>query len=154
MTGAASVPPPAPAQGVIRAGVHVFPVRVYYEDTDAGRIVYHARYLHFAERARSELLRLAGFDNRDLMADPGIAFAVRRASLDFRKPAVLDDLLEVHTTLGRIGGASFEAVQEIRRDGDVLVRIDIKLASMALAGGVARLPDAVKDRLAGLMSGE
>lgn len=147
-------PAQMPVQGVVRDGVHVFPVRIYYEDTDAGGIVYHARYLHFTERARSELMRLCGYDNRDLMKDPGMAFAVRRAACDFRKPAVLDDLLEVHTTIARVGGASFEAVHEIKRDGETLVRIDIKLAGMALAGGVARLPAAVKDRLAALMSGE
>lgn len=143
-----------PVQGEIRGDVHVFPVRIYYEDTDAGGIVYHARYLHFTERARSELLRLCGTDNRQLMQDPGIAFAVRKATCDFRKPAVLDDLLEVHTTVAKVGGASFEAVHEIKRAGEILVRIDIKLASMALAGGVARLPDLVRDRLAALMSGE
>ncbi|SOD97622.1 YbgC/FadM family acyl-CoA thioesterase [Caenispirillum bisanense] len=152
MSGSATAP--VPAQGVVRDGVHVFPVRIYYEDTDAGGIVYHARYLHFTERARSELMRLCGYDNRDLMKDPGIAFAVRKATCDFRRPAVLDDLLEVHTTVGKVGGASFEAVHEIKRDGEILVRIDIKLASMALAGGVARLPDAVKHRLAGLLSGD
>lgn len=135
------------ASGVIRDGEHVFPVRVYFEDTDAGRIVYHARYLHFAERARSEMMRLLGWTNPQLMDDPGLAFAVRRAEMDFRKPAILDDLLEVRTRVSRVGGASLEAEQRVYRDDELLVCIDIKLASMSLRGGVCRLPQALRDRL-------
>lgn len=142
------------ASGEVRDGVHVFPVRVYFEDTDAGRIVYHARYLHFAERARSEMMRLLGWTNPQLMDDPGLAFAVRRASMDFRKPAMLDDLLEVRTRVTRVGGASLEAAQSIVRDGETLVHIDIKLASMALGGGVCRLPEALRHRLAQLQTSE
>lgn len=135
------------ASGTFRDGAHVLPVRVYFEDTDAGRIVYHARYLHFAERARSEMMRLLGWTNPDLMEEPGLAFAVRRATMDFRKPALLDDLLEVHTRVGKVGGASLEAHQTVVRDGAVLVHMDITLASMAIGGGVCRLPRALRERL-------
>ncbi|EKV31356.1 4-hydroxybenzoyl-CoA thioesterase [Caenispirillum salinarum AK4] len=135
------------ASGAFRDGEHVFPVRVYFEDTDAGRIVYHARYLHFAERARSEMMRLCGWTNPQLMDDPGLAFAVRRATMDFRKPAMLDDLLEVRTRVTRVGGASLQAEQRVERDGETLVTIDITLASMAMGGGVCRLPAGLRARL-------
>ena len=80
--------------GMVADGVHVFPVRVYYEDTDAGGIVYYANYLKFAERARTELLRIAGITHSDLMAESGVAFAVRHCAADFIKPARLDDPLD------------------------------------------------------------
>jgi acyl-CoA thioester hydrolase len=138
--------------GTFRDGEHIFPVRVYFEDTDAGRIVYHARYLHFAERARSEMMRLCGWTNPQLMEDPGLAFAVRRATMDFRKPATLDDMLEIRTRVTRVGGASLEAEQRVMRDGEALVTIDIKLASMSMRGGVCRLPQALRARLEDLLT--
>lgn len=81
--------------GHIEAGRHFFPVRVYYEDTDAGGIVYYANYLKFAERARTEMLRLVGLNQSQLKKENGILFAVRSLTIDYRRPAVLDDLLEV-----------------------------------------------------------
>lgn len=140
----------SPGSGWFEDDVHVYPLRVYFEDTDAGGIVYHARYLHFAERARSEMMRLIGWTNPQLMTAPGLAFAVRRATMDFRKPAVLDDLLEVRTRVLKVGGASLEAGQTVMRDGVVLVDMGITLASMALGGGVCRLPRDLRERLAAL----
>jgi len=96
-------------------GSHMFSCRVYYEDTDAGGIVYYANYLRFAERARSELLRDMGTDNTRLMRDHGVMFAVRECTVRYREPARLDDALQIHTRIARIGGASFSAIQRIER---------------------------------------
>ena len=113
---------------------HVFPVRIYYEDTDAGGIVYHAAYLRFAERARTELLRQLGFSNRT------IAFAVVDCALRYRRPARLDDALEVRTRPVGVGGATLEMTQSIWRAGELLVTIRIRVASLGENGRPRRLP--------------
>ena len=113
---------------------HVFPVRIYYEDTDAGGIVYHAAYLRFAERARTELLRQLGFTNRS------IAFAVVDCTVRYRRPARLDDALEVRTRPVGVGGATLELTQSIWRAGELLVTIRIRIASLGENGRPRRLP--------------
>lgn len=128
--------------------VHVMPLRVYYEDTDAGGIVYYANYLKFAERARTELLRDRGLEHAELLASDNIAFAVRECHADYIKPARLDDLLEVRTRVTEIGGAALRMHQDICRDGNVLVAVHVRLACMNVTTGAPkRLPDAVKDCL-------
>ncbi len=128
---------------------HVFPVRVYYEDTDAAGIVYYANYLKFAERARTELLRTRGIGNRALQESHGVAFAVRRLAVDYRAPARLDDLLEVRTRITAVHGASVDAAQDVLRDGRELARMTLTLACVARSGRPARLPTIVVDALAG-----
>lgn len=136
------------ASGFIEDAEHCLPLRVYYEDTDAAGIVYHANYLRFAERGRSEFLRLAGVDQRPLAETEGVAFAVRRASLDYRWPARLDDRLEVRSRLTRLGSASLELEQRIVRDRQTLVTIMVKVACVALsAGRPRRLPARVREAL-------
>ena len=120
--------------------MHRFPVRVYYEDTDAGGIVYHAQYLCFAERARTELLRVAGADHACLLRQHGGLFAVRRAVVDFRKPARLDDLLVVESRVERCGGARLTLAQDIKRDGEALVLIEVELAFISPDMRPRRLP--------------
>ena len=97
-----------------------WPVRVYFEDTDAGGIVYHASYLRFAERARTEWLRALGFGQRGLAERFGCIFAVRRCGLDCRRPARLDDALVVVTRPRSIGGARLALSQEVRRGAELL----------------------------------
>lgn len=133
--------------GASTDGIHIYPVRVYYEDTDAAGIVYYANYLKYAERARTEMLRDLGTENARLMETEGLAFAVRRCEVDFFKPARLDDLLSVETRLIDVGGASLVADQRVKRDNAELVRMELKLACMSLDGRPARLPAAVKTRL-------
>ena len=133
--------------GASAEGIHIYPVRVYYEDTDAAGIVYYANYLKYAERARTEMLRDLGNENARLMKTEGLAFAVRRCEVDFFKPARLDDLLSVETRLIDIGGASVVADQRVKRDNAELVRMELKLACLSLDGRSARLPAAVKTRL-------
>jgi acyl-CoA thioester hydrolase len=103
------------------------PVRVYYEDTDAGGIVYHANYLNFCERARTEWLRHLGNGRDWLREEFGLIFVVRRATLDWRKPARLDDLLLIETTLEKLGKVRLHMKQTITRDGVVLCSVDIEL---------------------------
>ena len=135
------------AAGALQDGVHVFPVRVYFEDTDAGGIVYYANYLRFAERARTEMLRHLGIESGRMVDDLGLAFAVKQCSMDFIKPAKLDDLLTVETRLLGVGGASLTADQRVSRDGTDLVRMELKLACMSLEGRPARLPADIRNRL-------
>jgi len=124
--------------GRIRNGVHIMPIRVYYEDTDAGGVVYHARYVAFCERARSDCLRLVGihqsrFDN--------IAFVVRRMLCEFLKPARLDDLLEVHTRFRDMAGARVEIDQEVMLNGNTLFKAAVTVALVDARGRPRRLPE-------------
>lgn len=134
--------------------IHRHPIRVYWEDTDAGGIVYHSNYLNFAERGRTEMVRTLGLNQSELAADGGCVFAVRHMDVDFLKPARLDDLLEVETVLTSVGGASMEVRQIIRRlDDDAnLVRLDVRLAFITLDGKPARIPADLKNTLQALVS--
>ena len=125
--------------------VHVFPLRVYYEDTDAAGIVYYANYLRFAERARTEMLRVRGVESGALMEGDGVAFAVRHCEVDYIKPARLDDALEIRSSVIELAGASVRMRQDVCRDGDLLVSMTVRLACMNVhTGAVARMPMAVR----------
>ncbi len=122
---------------------HRYEVRAYFEDTDAGGIVYHATYLRFAERARSECLRDLGIAHAELVAGHGIFFVVRRAKLDYLRPARLDDLLVVVTEVLAVGGASASLRQSFYRRGEAaaLVVLTVALASVGCRDHrPARLP--------------
>lgn len=129
--------------GAIVAGEHRVSFRVYYEDTDALGVVYHANYLRFAERARTEMMRCLGLEHRDLSARLGLAFTVRRCMVDYLAPARLDERLEVCTTVTRLGGASLDLEQRIVKDDRLLVRIDVRLALISSALRAVRLPQAL-----------
>lgn len=117
-------------------------LRVYYEDTDAGGIVYHARYLAFAERARTEALREAGVPHSELVAGHGLFFVVRRAEMDYLRPARLDDEIVVVTGPWAMGAASVEVRQRFEVAGQPMADLRIKLACVRLADGrPARVPD-------------
>ncbi len=126
---------------------HQTPIRIYYEDTDTGGIVYYANYLKFAERARSELLRDLGFDNSSILAQKGVAIAVRRVNAEYLKPSRLDDLLTVHTCVRAVHGATVEMEQIVRRDADDLVRMNVTLACINTVGRPVRLPTEVREVL-------
>ncbi len=131
-------------------GRFTWPVRVYYEDTDAGGVVYYANYLRFLERARTEWLRHLGFEQDVLMRDPGVLFAVRRVELDYLQPARFNDRLEVRSHIARLAGASLDFVQTIVRlaDGAELCRGQVRVACLdARDLRPARLPAAIKQRL-------
>ena len=126
---------------------HIFPLRVYYEDTDAGGIVYYANYLRFAERARTEYLRSVGADHQTLLAEDGIAFTVRQCSVDYMSPAFLDDPLEVHTRFLEVRGASLRAEQVVKRKTDELASLNVRLACVGDDGRPRRMPTALRSAL-------
>jgi acyl-CoA thioester hydrolase len=132
---------------------HQFRLRVYYEDTDAGGIVYYANYLKFAERARTEALIGLGLTQTALREEMGVLFVVRRVAAEFRAPARLEDQLLVTTAVGDIGGARLDMVQEVLRAGRLLVHCEVALAVVGTDGRPRRLPEAVRDRLAALRPG-
>ena len=126
--------------GRVEGGVHHFPVRVYYEDTDAAGIVYYARYLHFLERGRTEMMRCLGTPHAQMAADHGAVFAVRRCEIDYLLPARLDDPLEVRTRITEVGGASLIAKQMIWRGNEKLIQATVRLACLGAGGRPARIP--------------
>lgn len=127
---------------------HRLPVRIYYEDTDFSGVVQHVAYLRFLERGRTEFLRACGVSQSTLFVGAApLAFAVRRISVDYRKPAIMDDVLSVETRIAKLGGASIEMAQKILRGDEILVLADVQVA--AVAGGRAqRLPTEVAAKLA------
>ncbi len=129
--------------------VHEWPIRVYYEDTDAGGIVYYANYLKFAERGRTELLRSLGFSNKSLMDEKGIAFVVRRIEADYISPAHLDDELVIKTSVDEINNASFVMKQTLFRGNLLLFSVDVVLVSINETKKPVRLPDDIKAALSG-----
>ena len=133
--------------GTIEEGTHRFTVRVYYEDTDSGGIVYYANYMKFAERARTEMLRLAGINQTEMASRYGMSFAVRDCAIDFRRPAHLDDLLEVRSHLVGLAAASLSAVQAIWRESEELARLDIRVACLGRDGRPARIPATFRQAL-------
>jgi acyl-CoA thioester hydrolase len=120
---------------------HSFPVRVYYEDTDAGGIVYHANYLKFTERARSEWVRDLGVDQRRLKAEQGIIIVVRRIEADYLRPALYDDLLAVTSVVKALGGSRIEMEQQVLRGQEVLFRAQVTLVCVGPNGRALRLPE-------------
>ena len=109
-----------------------WPLRVYYEDTDAGGIVFYANYLKFFERARTEWLRACGIDQRVLAESDGVLFVVKRTAVEYSAPARLDDVIHVVSRIERIGRASVDFHQEAWRDGILLASGDIKVASVSI----------------------
>ncbi len=131
----------AALDGELRGGRHVQPVRIYYEDTDFSGIVYHASYLRFMERGRTNYLRLIGADHRALFEQtekeaPGFSFVVRSMRIDFLKPARMDDVLEIVTEPSEVKGASVTLRQRVTLQGETLVEADVRVAFVS--GGRAR----------------
>ncbi len=133
---------------------HLYPVRVYYEDTDAGGVVYHASYLRYAERARAELLRLLGNGQGELMTVAGVMFVVRRCEIDYRAPARLDDMLEVASRVTEVGGVSMRIEHLVRRAEEVLTQLLVHIVCMSPDFKIVRLPPAIRDALIRLQDQE
>ena len=128
--------------------VFSIPIRVYYEDTDAGNVVYYANYLKFMERARTEWLRALGFEQDELSRREGVLFAVRSARLDFLKPARFNELLRATVQIAKRGNASITFVQRIQREDLTLCEGEVKVACLDAASFVPRaIPDRVRSRL-------
>ena len=128
--------------------VYSFPVRVYFENTDAGGVVYHSEYLKFLERARTEWLRHLGFDHQTLARNHRAVFVVTSAAIDFTKPARLDDTVAVSVRLESLGKVRCVFVQEIRRDDEVLVSAKVTVACVAGESfKPVEIPDALRKKM-------
>jgi acyl-CoA thioester hydrolase len=127
--------------------VHSIPVRVYYEDTDFSGVVYHASYLRFMERGRTELIRALGVEQRELFdGDTALGFAVRRMTIEFIRPAVMDDLLTVETRSVAARGATMDVEQRVLRGEEELVTAKVLVACVG-GGRARRIPDGLRKRL-------
>ena len=137
--------------GQIVEGEHRLPIRIYYEDTDFTGLVYHASYLRFMERGRSDFIRLLGIDQGELFEQtaqeaPGFHFVVRSMKLDFFKPARVDEVIEVVTKPGEVGGASIILKQSVVRNGETLVAAEVRIAFVA-GEKPQRIPAALRKAL-------
>jgi len=139
------------ALGRFEGKTHVLPLSVYYEDTDLSGFVYHANYLRFMERGRTECLRLAGAALAALDAEEPTAWAILSADVKFRRPARLDDAVEVRTCLKQISGARMTVMQQIVLDGAVLVEGRIEACIITLTGKPRRIPESVRLALTPLL---
>lgn len=137
-----------PSAGRFEGRVHLLPVRIYYEDTDFTGLVYHANYLRFFERGRSDFLRLAGVRHNELLdgAEP-LGFAVNRMSLEFRKPARIDDALTAKTMFDSLKGPRIFITQILERAGEVLVTAEVQVCCISLTGRPRRPPTVLLERL-------
>ncbi len=131
------------------ARTHVLPVRVYFEDTDFSGLVYHASYVRWCERGRSDFLRLLGGDHRRLIdgtdgSEPA-AFVVRRMTFDFLKPARIDELLEVDTRVKSVGAASLTLSQGVRRLETTLVEAEVTVVLISVSGKPLRISSALRE---------
>jgi acyl-CoA thioester hydrolase len=140
--------PDIASMGRFDGKLHILPVRVYYEDTDVSGIVYHANYLRYMERGRSEFLRLAGIHHMVMLANAEpIAWTIRRLEIEYAKPARLDDNLEIHTRYRTMSGARLTGEQWVKRDGVELVTAKVEAAIITMTGKPRRIPEDVRARL-------
>ena len=137
--------------GRIEGAKHILPIRVYHEDTDFTGLVYHANYLKFCERGRSDFVRLSGISQTELFDAGGdkepAAFVVRHMDVDFLKPARMDDVLEIVTSVDEIGGAAMTLLQDVTREGTVLARLRVRIVLVSRSGKVRRLGELVRASL-------
>jgi len=129
---------------------HRMTIRIYYEDTDFSGLVYHASYLRFMERGRTEILREVGVGQQEMHAQmAGLAFVVRRMTIDFKRPARMDDLITVVTVPAEVRGASMLLQQRVERDGILLVSAEVQVAVVDAQGQAQRIPPGLRERLGG-----
>lgn len=129
--------------------VHILPIRIYYEDTDLSGVVYHANYLRYMERGRSEFFRSAGIVRLAQLEEPEpTAWTLRKAQLEYLRPARVDDLIEVHTKATALSGARMTAEQDIYCNGALLTRGAVEACIITLTGKPRRIPQAMRDKLA------
>lgn len=138
----------APTSGWLDGREHVLPVRVYYEDTDFTGVVYHGAYVRFFERGRSDFLRFCGIGHAELLERPDpAAFTVVRLAIDFRRPARIDDALEVRTLYESVRGPRLFVRQRILRSGEAICEAEVQAACIDLAGRPRRPPPGMIERL-------
>ncbi|MAU40237.1 MAG: tol-pal system-associated acyl-CoA thioesterase [Kordiimonas sp.] len=136
--------------GLIDGLCHVLPLRVYYEDTDAGQVVYYANYLKFMERGRSNFLRCVGVDQREMLSRRGqddVLFVVRRVDIEYLASAEIEDELEVRTQLREMGGAKLVMRQTVKKGPQTLTKAEVVVVSVKAQGRPARIPDHIRKKL-------
>jgi acyl-CoA thioester hydrolase len=140
--------PMTQAAGRFEGKTHILPVRIYYADTDLSGIVYHANYLAYMERGRSEFFRSVGIARlAQLESAEPTAWTLRKVALEYLKPARIDDLIEVHTKLTGLTGARMNAEQDVHLNGAMLTRASIEACIITLTGKPRRIPQEVRDKL-------
>jgi acyl-CoA thioester hydrolase len=138
-----------PLSGTLGPDGHILTQRVYYEDTDFSGVVYHARYLHFMERGRTDYLRCLGVEQGNLAIEgdtEGLFFAVHRMEIDFKGPARMDDILTIKTWTEKAGGAKMVLLQEVKRDGHLLIVAKVVIAVINASGRPRRLPETLAEK--------
>jgi acyl-CoA thioester hydrolase len=141
--------------GRLEGDRHILPVRIYFEDTDFSGVVYHGSYVRFMERGRTDFLRLTGVGHDALargehgeeVAGEGLAFTVRRMGIEFLKPARIDDVVEIVTSVKELGGARIVLSQIVRRGAETLATAEVTVALINMQGQPRRLPDRLRDSL-------
>ena len=138
--------------GELTESGHRLTQRVYYEDTDFSGVVYHARYLHFLERGRTDYLRCLGCEQSALLSadQEGLVFVVHRMEIDFKQPARMDDILTIQTVTERAGGAKMVLSQEIRCGETLLIAAKVVIAVINRAGRPRRLPETIAEKFLGM----
>ena len=149
-----SVPMPAPATGRFIGAAHHFPLRIYFEDTDLSGLVYHANYLRYMERARSDMLRVAGIDQRATHEAGAGVYAVTDIKIRYRRPARLDDDLMVESRVTGFGAATCAIHQRVRRGEELLTDGEVSVAFLTQQGRPQRQPRPWIDIFSRLMTGE
>ena len=122
-------------------------LKIYYEDTDAGGVVYYANYLKFLERARSEAIYELGFSNTGLKNDFGILIIVKSCNIEYKKPAIFEDNLTIESIISEITQTSFIMKQNIKKDEELMASAEIRLVSVNLKGKPTKIPDILKQKL-------
>jgi len=135
-------------QGMFDGKTHVLPISIYYEDTDLSGMVYHANYLRYMERGRTEFFRLAGISRANLDAEEPTAWTIRRIAIEYFRPARLDDQIAVHSVLTEVSGARLKVLQRVRHGETLLVEGRIEACITTLTGKPRRLPKNVFETLA------
>jgi len=133
--------------GYFEGKVHILPISIYYEDTDLSGMVYHANYLRYMERGRTEFFRLAGISRARLEDEEPTAWTVRRIAIEYFRPARLDDQIAVHSVLTEVSGARLKVLQRVRRGDSLLVEGRVEACITTLTGKPRRLPEKVHDTL-------
>lgn len=145
-----------PSHGYFREHVHILPTRVYYEDTDFSGVVYHGAYVKFLERGRTEYLRAVGIHHKEMLElDEPIAFIIQKLNLEYKRPARIDEALEVRTVFYQSRGVRLRADQSVWRGDELLVDAQVTAACINLSGAPRRMPKFVADAVAPhLIAGE
>jgi len=127
--------------------IHKQPIRIYFEDTDAGGIVYHGSHIRFCERGRTEYFRTHGWTNSAIAEELNILFVVRHMDANYHKPSHLDDLLELHTSVTKVKNTSFIMKQELYRDDTMIFSMDVVLACITREGKLVKIPTQIRKTL-------